>query len=156
MGKSNKVTKHIEKVDTGKNTKIKERISSLFDLYPSWTFHRCDFDHDKWGFNSKREHIPELLLRLKAFEGQSWGTILSDTSGRKTNAKNHAMSFEKITKEAQARAEQLKLNEFDEIYSLTVTGERRLWGVLSKEDGKFHLVWYDEGHGIYPVNKSHT
>lgn len=137
-----------------KKPAIIENPRSFYGKTPVWSFSRCDFEHDKWSVFVNQEKLPSLLLRLKTFEGQTWNEILSDTSGRKCNTKNHSIPRTKLTKEAQKRIEEINLDDFDEIYSLSITGQHRLWGVII--DGTFCIVWYDLDHEIYPVSKRHT
>ena len=100
------------------------------------------------------EDLSTLLLRLKDFEGQSWRQILSDTSGRKNNTKNHAIPINNLDKEAQKRLEEIKLDDIDKLYSLSVTGKRRVWGTII--DGTFCIVWYGTEHEVCPSKKRHT
>lgn len=127
---------------------------SFYDQTPVWSFWRCDFEHDRWGIGLHNRYLPELLRRLKAFEGMKWKEILSDTAGRNSNTKNHIVAVSDLDKKVQKRLEELKLDDFDEICSLTITGVRRLWGIVI--DGTFYVVWFDVNHEIYPSSKRHT
>ena len=147
-------------IKVASNQKRPTRITnpeSFYDQTPVWSFSLCDFYHEKWGFSSSSqsyEDLSTLLLRLKDFEGQSWRQILSDTSGRKNNTKNHAIPINNLDKEAQKRLEEIKLDDIDKLYSLSVTGKRRVWGTII--DGTFCIVWYDTEHEVCPSKKRHT
>lgn len=77
--------------------------------------------------------LPGLLKRLKSLEQmKSWEAVLGDKAGRKHHPKNHYILVEDIISPAQKRLEELKLNDYDTLYSLTITGERRLWGIITE------------------------
>ena len=45
----------------------------------------------------------------------------------------------------------LNLDSYDVLYSLTITGKQRVWGIMIEETDTFQLLWYDSQHEIYPV-----
>ena len=147
-------------IKVASNQKRPTRITnpeSFYDQTPVWSFSLCDFYHEKWGLSSNSqgyEDLSTLLLRLKDFEVKNWKQILSYTSGRKNNTKNHAISINDLDKEAKKRLEEIKLDDRDKLYSLSVTGKRRVWGTIS--DGIFFIVWYDTEHEVCPSKKRHT
>lgn len=56
-----------------------------------------------------------------------------------------------LDKEAAKRLTELNLDSYDVLYSLTVTGRQRVWGIMIEETGTFQLLWYDPRHEVYPV-----
>lgn len=134
-----------------KNIKTIENPTEFYDQHPTWSFSKCDFEHSEWSMPCHQECLSNLMIRLKALEGQQWKEILLDKSGRKNNTKNHAVPVRNIVKDAQKRLKEINLDDFDEIYSLTVTGIQRLWGVMV--DGVFCVVWFDTKHEIFPSHK---
>lgn len=132
---------------TKKQTQIVEDPDSFYDQTPLWSFSQCDFYHNKWGIKENSSNLAKIILRLKAWEGQKWGEILSDLSGRSHNTKNHSIPTYKIVKEAQCRLHEIGLDDFDELYSLSVNNLIRLWGIILGR--VFYLIWIDPNHEIY-------
>ena len=140
---------------TASAIKYPSSITPFHDRSPIWSFRYCDFEHERWGIASNGEILPDILARLRDFQGQTWGEILRDTAGRNGNTKNHDIPLTDIIKEAQKRFSDINLHQdFDSLYSLTVTGRLRLFGILTEE--VFHLVWIDVSHEICPSTKRHT
>ena len=146
------------KVVDSKSTKIPKLAADgegYYEKPPVWAFSKSDFDHSKWGLETNSNQILRITKKLKDFEGMTWRQILGDTSGRKSAPKNCEKNVTQIISEAQERFKQLNLyHEHDSIYSLTIDGATRLWGV--RTGNIFYVVWIDTQHEIYPVSKSHT
>jgi len=128
--------------------------SSYYDKYPLWAFRRIDFDHPKWGLACNLDKLLDVLAYLKGLETQTWGEILTDTSGRTKSTRNHPIGIDELCSEAQKRVYELKLEEFEELVSIAISGTERVWGVLL--DGVFYIVWYDPQHEVYPTEKRYT
>ena len=143
-----------EPQNIGKHAKSIENPDSFYDQIPTWSFSKCDFSHSEWGVGANIKILPKIIIRLAAWEGQKWKDILTDTSGRKGNTKNHLVPMSHLIREAQLRISEIKLEDFDGLYSLSVDGGVRIWGVII--DGVFCLVWIDSNHGICPSKKNHT
>ena len=107
--------------------------------------------HEKWGISNNTEHLGDMLARFKEWERGPWGEILTTTSGRKHNTQSHPMPVEILNKEAAKRLTGLNLDSYDVLYSLTITGKQRVWGIMIEETDTFQLLWYDSQHEIYPV-----
>ena len=107
--------------------------------------------HEKWGISNNTEHLGDMLARFKEWERGTWGEILTTTSGRKHNTQSHPMPVEILNKEAAKRLTGLNLDSYDVLYSLTITGKQRVWGIMIEETGTFQLLCYDSQHEIYPV-----
>lgn len=151
MGKSKKVVTK-EKITGGKTPVIQESPESYLKKRPSWRFNRCDEScNGKWCVKSHNE-FTEILSKLEVFEKMTWDEINKDS--RNNNNKHHFIARDKWIKEAQKRADELKLFDYDQLFSFALDGKRRLWGIL--EDGVFTIVWYDPKHEICPSNKKHT
>ena len=139
-----------EHPSSDKSVKIIENPDSFYDQTPVWSFSRCDFESERWSMCDNEDCLAGLMKRLKAFEGMKWRDILLDKSGRRNNTKNHSMPVSHLCREAQKRYYILKLDEYPEIYSLTVTGKQRLFGVL--DDNVFSIIWFDKNHQICPCH----
>ena len=128
---------------------------SYYEKTPVWAFSKSDFKHNKWGLETNNDQLLRIIKKLKDYEGMSWRQILSDTAGRRAAPKNSEKNITQIIDEAQDRFQELNLlYEHDSIYSLTVDGAVRLWGV--RTSNIFYIIWIDPEHEIYPVGKSHT
>lgn len=133
-----------------KQVKVAEKIN-LYQLSPKWSFVKCDMQHEKWGITANAGHLAGLLARFKEWERGTWGDILTTTAGRKHNTQSHPMPVGLLDKEAAKRLTELNLDSYDVLYSLTVTGRQRAWGIMIEETGTFQLLWYDPRHEVYPV-----
>lgn len=135
---------------TKKQVKVVEQIG-FYQLSPKWSFVKCDMQHKKWGISNNTEYLGNMLARFKEWERVTWGEILTTTAGRKYNTQSHPMPVEKLDKEAAKRLTELNLDSYDVLYSLTITGKQRVWGIMIEETGTFQLLWYDSQHEVYPV-----
>ena len=48
----------------------------------------------------------------------------------------------------------LQLDDWEELYSLRLSGRSRVWGL--KEAGIFWILWWDPNHEICPSYKKNT
>jgi len=167
-GREHKRVKQAEKARPQKQPKINEALiqnkkeskstynpNSFYNQNPTWSFSKCDFDHEDWGLCScvDMRAMSKILKSLNSWEYQSWNDILTATSGKRNGTRNHAISVGEIIKPAQKRLEELNLY-YDELYSLRLTGAERLWGII--EGGVFRVIWYDPNHEICPSQKLYT
>ena len=65
---------------------------------------------------------------------------------------SYKVCSEEFRREAKARLAQLRLDSYDILYSLAITGRQRVWGIMIEETGTFQLLWYDPEHTVYPVS----
>lgn len=128
-------------LDTKKNPRISDPISSR----PSWRVGRLDFD-GPWCPKKMVPTLDDIIQRLKGYEGLSWHEVHKSGS--------HSVSLDKIIPEAQRRLEELNLDDVDNIYSLRIGGQERIWGI--KQGDAFLLLWWDPEHQVCPSNKKHT
>ncbi|MEY8575546.1 hypothetical protein AALD01_14395 [Oscillospiraceae bacterium 21-37] len=149
----------MKKGDFGATPKGKKRSNAskhgdgLYQLSPKWSFVKCDMQHERWGISQNAEHLANMLARFKEWERVTWGDILTTTAGRKSNTQSHSMAVGILDKDAIKRLSVLKLDEYDMLYSLTITGRQRVWGIMIEETGTFQLLWYDPNHEIYSVER---
>jgi hypothetical protein len=87
-----------------------------------------------------------LLRRLKSFETMSWPDIEGSDS--------HFVDVEQIIPEAQRRLSELKLDDFEQLFSLRIGSKPRLWGM--RINNIFLALWWDPEHQICPSHKKHT
>ena len=137
-----------------KPVKPEDTSKDFYDKYPQWLFQRCDFEHPKWGMSCNSGALTKVFRYLSNLESQKWGEILTDKSGRRNNTRNHEIELSDLSKEAQKRATDINVDEFDALCSIAVGGRERVWGHIS--DGVFCIIWFDMQHEIYPTEKRHT
>ena len=134
--------------------------TSNSDQNPVWSFSLFDEYHEKWGiFNQKEKEIYlKVIKKLRAYEGQTWGEIQSDTTGTSNNSKSHYINIEKLCDVNKKAGERLKeLNLFDmteQIFSLRIDGKTRLFGFITFN--VFSVIWIDSNHEVFPSKKKHT
>jgi hypothetical protein len=59
-----------------------------------------------------------------------------------------------VIPDARKRLEQLRLDDTDELFSLRLNGQERLWGIRSNDI--FSLLWWDPKHEICPAPLKYT
>ena len=151
---SKKKTKITVQQEEKKQTKISENPDSYLSQRPVWSFSKADFGVDKWNFQNCQFKEGDILKKLRDFENMTWGEIIQASGGRKNGTNHHFIPFNKMIKNAQRRAEELKILEFEGLFSLRLSGTQRLFGIL--RDGIFRIVWFDNNHEICESNKRHT
>jgi len=88
----------------------------------------------------------ETLKRLGELETVPWNELHATGS--------HSIPVSKLIRKAQRRLESLKLDDFQEIYSLRMSGKKRLWGI--RVGSILRFLWWDPEHKICPSKKKHT
>lgn len=150
MAKSKKVVQK-ESVNGKKIPVATEDPNSYYKLTPTWSFKILDNGYKKWGFIHVDDINATIISKLKVFEGMTWGEIMKASGGRRHGNNSHFENVSELIPEAQQRWGELKLDEYDSVFSLRLTGEQRLYGIL--EDGVLKIVWFDQTHEIYSVKK---
>jgi hypothetical protein len=112
----------------------------------SWHFHRLDRVHAEWGWDKLRaRQWREILTHLVSFEGLTWAEIQNQSGGRKRGSNSHSLEITELCKAAQDRLVELRLDDFESVFSLRINNTLRLYGV---RDGRvLQLVWHDPHHG---------
>ncbi len=135
-----------------KKPKSQENPNSYMQKNPVWSFKRADNNYSKWGLKHSEELYRKVITKLISYEGMTWGDIMRASGGRKHGNNNHYENVADLIKEAQERWLELKLDEYDQVFSLRLDGEDRLYGLLPP-DGIFSVIWYDQNHEIYQCKK---
>lgn len=151
MAKKSKIVKQKEIASNSKTPKHIEDPESFYDKIPVWSFKLLDNNYVKWGFVHIKDINTTIIDKLKHYEGMTWGEIIKATGGKKYGNNNHFENVSDLIPEAQSRWRDLKLEEFDRIFSLRLTGEQRLYGILI--DGVYKIIWFDPSHNIYKLKK---
>lgn len=110
---------------------------SIMDMDNASPFSFAALNADKWLV---------LLEQAKKWESMTWGEI--------EDRRNHAIAVNKLSPEARARLEELKLDDIDEVFSLRLTGRERVIGI--RDRNIFRVLWWDAEHKVCPSHKKHT
>lgn len=94
-----------------------------------------------------------VVERLRYLERLGWNRIW--TESRKPNT-DHMIPPNDITRDAQKRLVQLRLDDEDYLLSIRVRGGLRAWAVRIGTTSIARLLWWDPEHEVYPVAKRHT
>jgi len=143
-GKSKKKTKvtALRRPDR-KETKIAPGPG--LDGRPLWAFGHFDNDGD-WCWSKIAEaDAMTMVQRFKDFEGMTWTQI-------RRIRHNHFTDPTDIVRKAQNKLSDFGLYETNALFSMSMGGMKRLWGILL-EDGVFRALWWDPRHEIYKSNK---
>jgi hypothetical protein len=97
--------------------------------------------------------IKKILPKLKSFESQTWEEIEKETH-HKGKSKHHTVDVKDICRDAQKRLEELKCNDIEQLFSLRLEGDFRIWGI--RKTNCLQIIWVDPKHEVYPVSKQKT
>ena len=97
-----------------KEIRSKENPDSTDQLTPAWQFHRCDQDHQLWGWDKlpHDDFIKIIREHLYSYENMTWSQIKQAAGGRSKGTNNHPLPVEGFVKKAIARLQQLKLDDY--------------------------------------------
>lgn len=147
-GKKNKRAKSIIKISSEKKARggsilDKERVE---EKKISWKFSIIDTG-GKWTFKNIEKDFfwDHLLGTLKNLESQTVCEFIIPKH-------NHKIEKCSLCNKAQRRLIKIKLDDYDEFYSVHIDSEKRLWGIL--EGSYFKILWWDPHHEICP-SKEH-
>ena len=115
-------------------------------------------DHEdrkgKWSWGVNRDWgktIDGQVIKpfLKEYEKKNWAEIRAELTGETHNRrrKHRSYDLEQIKKEAQARLEELELDDRETIFRFRITGPQRLYGIVIGHI--FCTIWFDPTHEIY-------
>lgn len=92
-----------------------------------------------------------LVPKLKNIESTKWHEFEKETFGRNNKSKHHWVKVTDLIKKAQHRLCELKLDDYEELYSIRLTGTQRIWGI--RFQNYYKLLWFDFNHSICPSLK---
>ena len=113
----------------------------------SWKFRNTDNSGPfSWSNLVEPEKVTEVVGKLREFEGKNCNQMKEGGS--------HPIPTDQLHKTARARLAEIKLDEFDELMSLRLTGANRVWAYwLPDQENIMRLLWWDPEHQVYPVEK---
>lgn len=119
---------------------------SVATLRPLWALRILDPD-GPWGRGTiTGTDFCDLLQRLKGFESMTWGEIVGGGS--------HFVDVQGCSRRARDRLIELRHDDTDSLFSLRITGRRRLFGI--RDANVLSILWWDPEHEVYPSSKKHT
>ncbi|MEW6364442.1 MAG: hypothetical protein AB1714_07370 [Acidobacteriota bacterium] len=116
---------------------------------PAWRIRRLDLDGPFSWKGVAGDVLDRIRRRLADLEGMTWNEIL--IQGRK---QNHTVEVGDLCAQARARLLEIHADDIEELVSLRVTGEERIFGI--RQEGTLELLWWDPQHRVCPSQKSHT
>ncbi|MBD2177436.1 hypothetical protein H6F42_10985 [Pseudanabaena sp. FACHB-1998] len=141
--------KQAREVFSTKDPRIASDPNSYYQKRPSWRVAKMEFV-DPFGWHTLDANgVNEIRKKLASFETMTWREILLDAKKQ-----NHNISVEDLAKEAQDRLLEIFSEQLDELTSLRLTGNKRIWGKI--DEGVMELIWWDPEHRICESKKKHT
>jgi hypothetical protein len=98
--------------------------------------------------------VPKILAFLGQMEALTWAEIdgmVYSPKNRPGHTRNHAISVERLSREARRRLEELELGDLADLYCFRVSFRGRLWGARLPGSEVFHILWWDADHRVYPL-----
>lgn len=140
-------------------TLAKAKHASFSDFYrklksafnnniPSEIVHQISLDVSRTFFMDK------IYPKLRDFEQKTWTEIEKETTGKEGRSKHHFIDIEKLSKDAQSRLEELKINDLDSLFSLRLEGTLRIFGI--RKQNYLRILWIDPEHEVCISKKKHT
>ena len=144
---------HGNNYQTANKTVIK-KSDSTENLKVVWLFDRID-KNGQFAFDVNREDFDHknFLDKIIGYSSMTWAEIRRQTHDN-GKSKHHYIGreIEKLSQSAKSRIISLKLEEeTDSIYSFAFSNILRIIGLRDGE--KFHVLWYDARHEVYPSSK---
>ena len=114
---------------------------------PLWAFRIADLGGPWCWAQMDRPVQREVLERLRRLETMTWREIDGPTG-------SHAVEVGRLAKPARDRLIAIQQDDVEQLFSLRITGERRVWGIL--EEHVLKILWWDPHHQVCPAPKKHT
>lgn len=124
----------------------KARITPSDNACPDYKTEQMD-SKGPWGWNGIDSiQLQEIFQRIFDSQKITWQEL--------RNTGSHYVEKEALCPEAQRRLIEIQKDDLDQLFSLRVTGRKRIWGI--KEGKIFWLLWWDPNHEVCPSHKKHT
>ena len=118
----------------------------LYSFPPAWRISTLEMCGPFGWHEVDGETLQYIQKKLASFESMTWAEIL--VSGKN---KNHFIKVVSLIKEARDRLEYLQLDDIDEVCSLRLEGQKRVYGI--RHQAALSLLWWDPYHKICPSHK---
>lgn len=114
--------------------------------FPLWAFRIVDLG-GPWCWSALGgDALREVLQRMRELETMTWFAI--------TETGSHAIDVSALAKRARDRLLEIQQDDVDQVYSLRVTGRRRIFGI--RDGGVLRILWWDPEHEVCPAPRKHT
>lgn len=133
----------------GKRPRISSKIPANYNTeFPSWQIATIDKD-GRWGWGNLDPRVlwDVIFSKVSSFETMTWADIKSGTG-------SHSIPVSDIIQEAQNRLFEINQNDVDKLFSLRLSGTRRIWGIMDRHILK--IIWWDPNHEICPSDLRYT
>lgn len=103
----------------------------------------------QWGWGSVDLSLlfAEVIPKLHEYESMTWADV-EGPSG------SHFVACDGLCRDAQSRLQEISLDDVEELFSLRITGRRRVWGI---RDGRvLQVLWWDPNHEVCPSEKKNS
>src|SRR5690242_3000238 len=126
--------------------KIPKLVPYSDSCFPEFRAGQMDMN-GPWGWNKFDPLLMQDFLQ-KIFDSQklTW-QILRDNG-------SHLVQIDNLCAKARKRLFELRKDDCDELFSLRITGCKRIWGI--KDGNILWLLWWDPDHEVCPSHKKHT
>lgn len=118
-----------------------------------WVFDMVD-NKGQFAFDVNREDFEHrnFLEKLPAYSRMTWAEVRRQTHECGKSNHHYLTEVSRLSRAAQDRIKQLGLEgDTDRIYSFSLDNMLRIIGLRDRE--KFHALWYDARHEVYPVSR---
>ncbi len=131
-------------------------LNKLFSFISSLDVKECPHEVLRLISNEIKHQffLTKLFPKLKEFEKLTWDEIEQQQYGKEGKKKHHSIAKIALTKEAQDRLKELKQDDVDEVFSMRLEGDLRVFGI--REDNCLKVLWVDTKHEVCKSNKKHT
>ncbi len=132
-----------------KRPRVSSEIPTSFDTeFPSWHIGTIDRD-GPWGWTNLDANILWRVIysKMSDFETMTWAEIKGRTG-------SHSIPVSDIIRDAQNRLSDINQSDVDKLFSLRLSGTRRIWGIMDRYILK--IIWWDPDHEICPSDLRYT
>jgi hypothetical protein len=113
-----------------------------------WRFSDLDWGGPfGWAKVTADEISRTIVPKFHDLETMTWAEI-DGPSG------SHSVSVDDLCPEAKVRLADLKMGHVETLFSVRITGARRIWGV--KDVAILRVLWWDPDHKVCPSIKKNT
>lgn len=114
--------------------------------FPLWAFRIVDLG-GPWCWSALGgDALREVLQRMRELESMTWHAI--------TETGSHFIDISSLSKPARNRLMEIQQDDVDQLYSLRMTGRRRIFGI--RDGGVLRVLWWDPEHEVCPAPRKHT
>jgi len=113
----------------------------------AWRFSNADLGGPYACKDFTHDEFQQLWERLRAFEKMNVAEMRDAGSF-------HPKPVVEMGREEKERLKEIQLDDIEELYSFRIYGPCRMWCI--RRENILLVLWWDRGHVVCPVAKSHT